>query len=325
MTVRILAVTMGDPAGIGGALTVQAWRALRATGPTFVALDDPERLAAIDPSLPLRVVTSPEQAAPVFAEALPVLPVRVAGDAPGDAKAAAAIASIELAGRLAVERAVAGLVTNPVSKTTLRVGGFAYPGHTEFLGAITGAPAPVMMLACPALRVVPVTIHLSLREAIAALNPAAIIGVARTTAAALRQDFGIANPRLAVTGLNPHAGEQGVMGAEEGDIIAPAVAALQAEGVLASGPWSPDTMFTPAARARYDVAICMVHDQALIPVKTLDMARAVNVTLGLPIIRTSPDHGSAFDIAGEGRGDPVSLLESIRLAARLAERRRDAV
>jgi 4-hydroxythreonine-4-phosphate dehydrogenase len=200
--------------------------------------------------------------------------------------------------------------------------GFAYPGHTEFLAALTGVPGQeIMMLASPLLRVVPVTVHVSLRDALESLRTAAIVAAARTTHGALRRDFGIDRPRLAIAGLNPHAGEQGALGGEEGTIIVPAIAALRAEGIEVSGPWPPDTMFTAAARARYDAAICMYHDQALIPLKTLDMDHGVNVTLGLPIVRTSPDHGTAYDIAGQGIADPTSLIAAIELAGVLAARR----
>ncbi len=316
-----LAITMGDPAGIGGELTVKAWLALRESGPVFVAVDDPARLAGV----PVRVVRSVSEVGD-FALALPVWPVALGAPAvpgrPDPANGAATVESIERAVRLAMAGEVGGVVTNPINKAALYATGFAYPGHTEFLGALTGAAgSPVMMLAAPALRVVPVTIHLGLRKALDALDAAAILAAARVTAAALARDFGIARPRLAVAGLNPHAGEQGTMGGEEIAFIAPAIAQLRSEGIDASGPWPPDTMFTEAARARYDVAICMYHDQALIPLKTLDMHRGVNVTLGLPIVRTSPDHGTAYDIAGSGRADPASLIEAIRLAASMATAR----
>ncbi len=320
-----LALTMGDPAGIGGELTLAAWRALRESGPVFAALDDPARLAAIDPGVTVREIGSIGEAASVFVDALPVLPVRLAAPArlgqPDPGNAQPVITSIERATHLAMEGAAGGVVTNPISKATLYGVGFAYPGHTEFLGALTGADRQVMMLVCPALRVVPITIHVSLRQALAMLTTEAIVTTSRITAEALRQDFGIDRPRLAMAGLNPHAGEDGAMGDEEQTIIGPAIAALRAEGIDVSGPWPPDTMFTEAARARYDVAMCMYHDQALIPLKTLDMTNGVNVTLGLPIVRTSSDHGTAFDIAGQGRADARSLIAAIRLAAELAERR----
>ncbi|MBN9562264.1 MAG: 4-hydroxythreonine-4-phosphate dehydrogenase PdxA [Alphaproteobacteria bacterium] len=319
-----LGVTMGDPAGIGGEILVRAWRALRADGPRFVALDDPERLARL--GAPIEVVGSPEQAATVFERALPVLPVPLAVPArpgqPDAANASAIVASIQRATTLAMRGEVGGIVTNPINKAVLYAAGFRHPGHTEFLAELTGVPGQeVMMLACPALRVVPVTIHVSLRDAIAGLTMERIVDVGRITAAALRQDFGIAAPRLAVAGLNPHAGEGGALGSEDAAIVAPAAAALRAEGIDAGGPWPPDTMFTEAARARYDVAVCMYHDQALIPLKTLDRDGGVNVTLGLPIVRTSPDHGTAYDIAGKGIASPASLIAALRLAAELAARR----
>jgi len=317
----MLALTMGDPAGIGGELTVSAWRALRHSGPAFTAIDDPARFSGV----PVRAVASLAEAAAVFPDALPILPQALAAapvpGRPDPANAAATIASIERAVRLAQAGEASAVVTNPISKAVLYAAGFPHPGHTEFLGALIQCPHPVMMLANDFLRVVPVTVHVSLRAALDGLTTVAIIGAARTTAAALRGQFGIASPRLAVAGLNPHAGEGGAMGDEEARLIAPAIAALGEEGIAVTGPHPPDTMFTPAARAGYDAAICMYHDQALIPLKTLDMASGVNVTLGLPIIRTSPDHGTAFDIAGQGRADPASLIAALRLAATLAGRR----
>jgi len=325
-----LALTMGDPAGIGGELTLRAWSMLRASGPAFAALDNPARLAALAGLLgldvPLRRIDAPEEATACFADCLPVLFIPLAAPArpghPDPANGPAVTASIELAARLAMERQVAGVVTNPISKITLYQSGFAYPGHTEFLGALTGAASPpVMMLVSPELRVVPVSVHVALRRALDLLDAGLIVAIARTAARALREDFDIERPRLAVAGLNPHAGEGGALGTEEETIIGPAIAALIDEGIAASGPWSPDTLFTQAARAGYDAAICMYHDQALIPLKTLDMANGVNVTLGLPIVRTSPDHGTAFDIAGLGRADPSSLIAALRLAAEIAARR----
>ena len=214
------------------------------------------------------------------------------------------------------------MVTNPINKSALYRAGFRHPGHTEFLGTLsaawTGEPGrPVMMLAGPELRAVPVTIHIPLHEVAAALSEEAIVETSRIVAADLKRRFGIPAPRLAVAGLNPHAGEGGALGSEEGAVIAPAVAALRAEGIAATGPHSADAMFHPAARAAYDAAICMYHDQALIPAKTLSFAETVNVTLGLAFVRTSPDHGTAFDIAGSGRADPSSLAAALRLAAEL--------
>ncbi len=315
---------MGDPAGIGGEIAAAAWRALRGTGPCFIAFDDPDRLAALD--VPVQVVAAPDQALDTFTTHLPVIPVPLAVPprpaAPDPANAPAILASIEQATALALGGTVGAVVTNPINKAALYRAGFRHPGHTEFLAELTGVPGrEVMMLACPGLRVVPVTVHLALRDAIAALSTEAIVAASRTTEAALRRDFGIAAPRLAVAGLNPHAGENGALGSEDDAIVAPAIAALRAEGIDATGPWPPDTMFSPAARPRYDAVLCMYHDQALIPLKTLDMDGGVNITLGLPIVRTSPDHGTAYDIAGKGIANPASLIAAIRLAAELAARR----
>jgi 4-hydroxythreonine-4-phosphate dehydrogenase len=325
-----LAVTMGDPAGIGGELTLRVWQALRRGSLRFAVLDDTDRLATLARSLSLDVpiarIATFEEAAQKFADALPVLHVPLAAAPrpghPDKANAQAVIASIERATRLALSGDAGGVVTNPINKAALYEAGFAYPGHTEFLAALTGAHGKqIMMLASPQLRVVPVTVHASLRQSIGMLTTEAIILATRTTANALRRDFGIARPRLAMAGLNPHAGEQGALGDEEDTIIGPAIASLRADGIDVSGPWPPDTMFTVSARQRYDAAICMYHDQALIPLKTLDMQHGVNVTLGLPIVRTSPDHGTAYDIAGQGIADPSSLIAAIELAATLAERR----
>jgi 4-hydroxythreonine-4-phosphate dehydrogenase len=323
-----IALTMGDPAGIGGELTLRAWLA-RTTAPFFV-LDDPERLAALAARMalpvPLCAIGAPSEAAGVFANALPVLPVRLAAPAPpgrpDPANAAAVISSIRQATEFALSGQAGAMVTNPINKAALYQAGFAHPGHTEFLAELTGVPGQeVMMLAAPALRVVPVTVHVSLREAIARLNTALILSVGRITAAALRRDFGIARPRLAVAGLNPHAGEQGALGTEDAQIVVPAIMALRNDGIDVSGPYPPDTMFTDHARAGYDVAICMYHDQALIPLKTLDVRHGVNVTLGLPIVRTSPDHGTAYDIAGTGTADATSLIAALEMAGEIVAQR----
>jgi 4-hydroxythreonine-4-phosphate dehydrogenase len=324
-----LALTMGDPAGIGGELTLRAWQALHRNGPCFVALDDPRRFASLGSDVPIKQVASAEAASAAFAEALPVLLVGLSATPklgyPDAANAKAVIGSIERAATLCLNGETSGMVTNPINKAALYDAGFAYPGHTEFLAALTGATGrQIMMLASPELRVVPVTVHASLRNSIAALSTEAIVAAAHTTAHALQREFGIAQPRLAIAGLNPHAGEQGALGDEENTIIGPAIAALRAAGIDVSGPWPPDTMFTARARSRYDAAICMYHDQALIPLKTLDMDRGVNVTLGLPIVRTSPDHGTAYDIAGKGIADPASLIAAIQLAAELGRRRANA-
>jgi 4-hydroxythreonine-4-phosphate dehydrogenase len=323
-----IALTMGDPAGIGGEITLRAW--LTHPGMNFVALDDPERLAGVAKTLgldvPIRVVENASDAAAVYQHSLPVLPVCLAEPAtpghPNLANAASVVTSIERATALCLAGEACAVVTNPINKAALYQAGFHYPGHTEFLAALTGAVGQqIMMLVSPHLRVVPVTVHASLRASIAMLTTRMIVDAARTTATALRRDFGLAQPRLAIAGLNPHAGEQGALGNEETTLIQPAIDALRAEAIDVAGPWPPDTMFTPTARQRYDVAICMYHDQALIPLKTLDMDHGVNVTLGLPIVRTSPDHGTAYDIAGKGVADPSSLLAALTLASELASRR----
>jgi 4-hydroxythreonine-4-phosphate dehydrogenase len=325
-----LAVTMGEPAGVGGELSLKAWQARRTGSRAFFVLDDPDRLAALARRLgidvPLREISGPGEAASVFSGALPVLAVRLGAPStpgrPDVANAAATIEAIERAVRFAQEGIVAGIVTNPIQKKTLQDAGFRHPGHTEFLAELAGGVDVAMMLACPQLRVVPVTIHLSLAEAVRALREEAIVRAGRITALGLRTLFGIERPRLAVAALNPHAGEQGAMGDEERRIIMPAIEALRREGIEASGPAPADTLFHAAARPAYDVALCMYHDQALIPIKTIDFAGGVNVTLGLPFVRTSPDHGTALDIAGTGRADPTSLLAAIDMADDMARRRR---
>jgi 4-hydroxythreonine-4-phosphate dehydrogenase len=313
---------MGEPAGIGFEITAAAWSALRGGSTPFFLIGDIRGIRGI----PVEEITSPDQAAPAFAEALPVLhrplpspitPCHIQPD-----HAAGVIAAIEDAVRFAKAGSASAVVTNPIQKASLYAAGFPHPGHTEFLGEIAGTGVPaVMMLASPMLRVVPITVHEPLSQAIARLTPELIITHARIAHAALIRDFGIAQPRLAIAGLNPHAGEAGTLGREEIDIIAPAIAALRAEGIDARGPMPPDTMFTAKARPGYDAAICLYHDQALIPIKALDMDGGVNVTLGLSIVRTSPDHGTALDIAGTGRADASSLIAAIRLAAEIAHRR----
>ncbi|HTZ70650.1 MAG TPA: 4-hydroxythreonine-4-phosphate dehydrogenase PdxA [Acetobacteraceae bacterium] len=319
-----IAISMGDPAGIGPEITAAAWRALRTCGPSFTVLADQALMRA--QGVPVRVVARPDAAG--FAAALPVVDVKLAAAVqagrPDAANAGSVIASIERAVRCTAAGEACAVVTNPISKAVLQAAGFPHPGHTEFLAELMGVTGQeVMMLAAPGLRVVPVTIHVALRHALDMLRTERIIAVARVTHAALRRDFGIAAPRLAVAGLNPHAGEEGRMGDEEQTMIAPAIAALRTEGIAVSGPWPPDTMFTETARQRYDAAICHYHDQALIPLKTLDMWGGVNVTLGLPIVRTSPDHGTAFDIAGKGVANPASLIAALRMADMIARNRNE--
>jgi 4-hydroxythreonine-4-phosphate dehydrogenase len=324
-----LAMTMGEPAGIGPELALRAWRELAGEGPPFFVIADPAALRDLARRLafpvPLAIVT-PGEAVGAFDRALPVVPLSVpAAAAPGrpdGAFAAATIQSIERAVRYVHSGEAGAVVTNPIAKHVLYEAGFEFPGHTEFLGRLSeqwGARAqPVMMLWSPELSVAPVTIHIPLADVPAALTRDLIVSTARIVATDLRKRFGIARPRLAVAGLNPHAGEGGAMGREEVETIVPAIAQLRAEGIEAAGPYPADTMFHAAARSRYDVALAMYHDQGLIPIKTLAFDKGVNVTLGLPFVRTSPDHGTAFDIAGKGLANPASLIEALRLAARLA-------
>jgi 4-hydroxythreonine-4-phosphate dehydrogenase len=281
--------------------------------------------------VPVQAIDGPGRAAAVFPEALPVVPVGGAVTAqpgrPDPADAPLVIAAIDRAVADVEAGRAAAIVTNPINKEALYAAGFRHPGHTEYLGELSARlcgvadATPVMMLVSSDLRVVPVTIHVALRDAIAALTRPIIVMTARITHDALKRDFAIARPRLAVAGLNPHAGEGGALGREDLDIVAPAIAELRAIGIDAKGPLAADTMFHAAARRNYDAALCMYHDQALIPIKTLDFDGAVNVTLGLPFIRTSPDHGTAFDIAGKGTARPDSLIAALRLAAQMAARR----
>jgi 4-hydroxythreonine-4-phosphate dehydrogenase len=327
-----LALTSGEPAGIGPDITLQAWlRRNELELPPFYLLGDCDLLRDRAKTLGLDIKLADvrvEEALATFADALPVVATgSVATARPGQpdgTSADAAIASI----RRAVDDVVTGragaVVTNPIAKSVLYQGGFHHPGHTEFLAELATAgghtPQPVMMLWSQALAVVPVTIHLPLRDVIARLSSDLIVTTARIVAADLKSRFGIARPRLVFSGLNPHAGEDGTLGTEELTIVAPAVDVLRDEGLDVRGPLPADTMFHDAARQTYDCAICMYHDQALIPIKTLAFDDAVNVTLGLPFIRTSPDHGTAFDIAGTGRANPSSLVAALRLAARMAAR-----
>ena len=333
MSARLpLALTQGDPSGIGPELAIAAYEAARADQslPRFALLSDPDlirrRAALLGKNIEIETCGI-DAALRVFDRALPVLPVdaRAVG-APGRpdvADAASTIESIERAVALVFGGRAGAVVTNPIAKEGLYRAGFAHPGHTEFLGELalrhTGRDVrAVMMLWAEELAVVPVTIHVPLADAPRLLARELIVETGRIVADDMRRRFGVEAPRLAVSGLNPHAGENGAMGREEVDTIAPAVAALVAAGVDATGPWPADTLFHAGARKTYDAALCMTHDQALIPIKTLAFDRAVNVTLGLPFVRTSPDHGTAFDIAGKGVANPTSLIEALRLAARLA-------
>jgi 4-hydroxythreonine-4-phosphate dehydrogenase len=325
-----LALTSGEPAGIGPDIAITAWlRRNELKLPPFYLLGDRGALADRAKVLGLKVEFAdirPEEALTAFAHALPVVATGQAATArpgrPDGTSADAAMASIRQAVADVVSGTASAVVTNPIAKNVLYRAGFRHPGHTEFLAelAATGGtpPQPVMMLWSPALAVVPVTIHVALREALAQLSTDLIVATARIVVKDLKARFGLARPRLAVSGLNPHAGEDGSLGTEDIEIVAPAVEILRRDGIEARGPLPADTMFHETVRKTYDCAICMYHDQALIPIKTIAFEDAVNVTLGLPFIRTSPDHGTAFDIAGTGKANPSSLIAALRLAARMA-------
>lgn len=323
MSLPPIALTCGEPAGIGLDLAPKAWAALL-DGPVFFLLGDPAHLP--DGSKWVEI-DDPAQATDAFTQGLPVLRHAFTGPrVPGVAQpahAADVLAVIERAVGYVQTGQASAVCTAPIHKKALKDGaGFAFPGHTEFLAHLAGVKDVVMMLASDMLRVVPVTIHIPLSQAPGALTPELLETTLRITDAALRRDFGLEQPRIAVAGLNPHAGEGGAMGHEDETVIAPVLERLKAEGLDLRGPLPADTMFHARARAVYDVAVCMYHDQALIPIKTLDFDRGVNVTLGLPFVRTSPDHGTAFDIAGTGQGEPGSLIEALKLAAQMAKARR---
>jgi 4-hydroxythreonine-4-phosphate dehydrogenase len=332
--VRPLVVTPGDPAGIGGEIALLALVRAKARVPCFAMIGDAAWLAALAQrlglSVPVKPIAALAEVAAIFPHALPVLHQGLAVPAepgkPDTRNAKAVIAAIDRAIELCLDGEAAAMVTNPIHKASLYAAGFEAPGHTEYLGlriaALTDTrPSPVMMLVIPGLRVVPVTIHLSLADAIRALSSALIAETARSVEQALRFDFGIEKPRLVVAALNPHAGEEGTLGREEREIVIPAVEQLKREGLSVRGPLPADSLFHGEARATYDAALCLYHDQALIPLKALDFEHGVNVTLGLPIVRTSPDHGTALKIAGQGRASPESFIAACALAAEIARRR----
>lgn len=331
MSLAPLALTMGEPAGVGGEIALKAWAHHRADLPVFFLIDDTARLADIarrfDIPCPVEKIAQPADAHAVYERALPVLtpqiplPTAPSLGTPSPATATAVVGAIDQAVALVTTGAASAMVTNPIDKSVLQDTGFAFPGHTEYLGHLAGVAQPVMMLLVEALKVVPVTVHVAIKDVAAALTTDAIVHCGRVTAAALARDFGRAQPRLAVAALNPHAGEKGKMGDEERRIIAPAVERLRADGIDVFGPAPADTLFHVAARDRYDAALCMYHDQALIPLKTLDFAGGVNMTLGLPFVRTSPDHGTAYDIATQGIADPSSLVAALRAAGATPSRR----
>lgn len=334
-----IAVTMGEPAGVGTEIIANAWKHFTQSSqkslsdnsaPAFFLIDDPQRLKAM--GLTIELITSAAQTRDIFSQGLPVLDVgHKTVASPGTIisdNAPAVIASIEMGVDLCLRGEASALVTNPIQKEALKSAGFEFPGHTEFLGHLTQhidfgtrQRGPVMMLAGPDLRTIPATVHQSLASVSSSLSTDHIVRIATVTAQSLHHDFGIPKPRLAIAGLNPHAGENGQFGPEETTIIAPAIDALLHAGIDVSGPLPADTLFHEDARAHYDAAICMYHDQALIPVKALDFHHTVNVTLGLPIIRTSPDHGTALDIAGKNKANPQSLISAITLADQMARRK----
>jgi len=333
----VMIMTMGDPAGIGPDTALEAWRQRRERNlPAFALIADigmlRERAHQLGYQLALEQIGAPREALAVFSRALPVLPVNLrAGVRPGQpdtANAAAVISAIEIAVASVKSGAADAIVTSPVAKDVLYRAGFNHPGHTEFLADLARhhwpglTCQPVMMLASAELKVVPTTIHIALQQVPAALNAKLIVATGRTLAHSLKNDFGIQTPHIAVCGLNPHAGENATMGAEDRDVIAPAIEDLRALGVDATGPHPGDTLFHASARATYDAVLAMYHDQALIPIKTLAFETAVNATLGLPFVRTSPDHGTAFAIAGSGKASPESLIAALKLAEQIAARRR---
>ncbi len=321
---------MGDSAGIGPEITAKAWAAREAEGlATFFAVGDPKAVRAVWNG-PIAQISDPREAVAAFADALPILPIGDTGPvvpgAPSLGTAHIALQSLEVATGLASAGAAGGLVTGPVSKAQLYAIGFTHPGQTEFVAERCGITADnaVMMLAGPTLRVVPITVHVPLALVPSLISPELIVAKGRVTARGLQRNFGIANPRLAFAGLNPHAGEGGAIGREEIDVLAPAIERLRAEGIDATGPFAADTLFHARARAGYDAALCLYHDQALIPIKTLHFDDGVNLTLGLPIVRTSPDHGTAFDIAGRDAAHPGAMIAAIKMAASAAQLRLEA-
>ena len=330
---QLIALTLGEPAGIGADIAIDAWLARRASEiPPFIFVGDAELIARRAKALGRNVrtvVTTPDRAVGMFSEALPCLEgeTRVTGT-PGTIAAPdtlAVIHSIRRAAMLVQAGEASAIVTNPIQKKALNAVGFEFPGHTEFLGALSrelfGKPSmPVMMLAGPGLRVVPVTVHIPLAKVPRELTTELIVKTGRVVANDLRARFGIPKPRIAVAGLNPHAGEEGMLGKEDAAIVRPAVETLKADGIDSTGPLPADTMFHAEARKTYDAALCMYHDQALIPIKTLAFDEAVNVTLGLPFVRTSPDHGTALAIAGTGKARATSLIAALKMAEALSQR-----
>lgn len=322
-----VALTLGEPAGIGGEISLKAWETLRNELPFFLIADAKHMQSLADQSgVPIKVISDPDEAPRVMPAALPVLdhplPAAVTAGEPNAQNAVEVVAMIKRAVDLTNTGKACAVTTNPIHKKILQDGaGFAFPGHTEYLASLAGVERPVMMLSAPELRVVPVTIHIAINQIAEVLDADLLEQTIRVTHKAMIDDLGISAPRIAVAGLNPHAGEGGAMGDEEITFITPTLEKLRAEGMNLTGPMSADTMFHAAARTRYDLAICMYHDQALIPIKTLNFSAGVNTTLGLPFIRTSPDHGTAFDIVGQNIANPQSLIEALRTATAMAKHR----
>lgn len=317
-------LTMGEPAGIGAEITLKSWQALRGNPDNcFAVLHDAEFLKKIDKNIPITVISNPNDAATAFSNSLPVLstPLGHSSDfgKPNPAHTPAIMRSIAEAVKFCQQGVARAMVTNPIHKANMQQGGFEFPGHTEYLAHLCGNKSkPLMMLVNPQLRVIPITVHMALKDVSAHLTQDKIHYAANIAHQALKRFFGLKSPRLVITGLNPHAGEDGAFGMEEQNIIAPAVAELRKQGITITGPLSADTLFFDQARQQYDLALCQYHDQALIPVKAIDFWNSVNVTLGLDIIRTSPDHGTALDIAGRNIARPDSMIAAIKLAAEMA-------
>jgi 4-hydroxythreonine-4-phosphate dehydrogenase len=323
MAPALLALTMGEPGGVAGEITVAAWKHFSQTGDlAFFVIGDKQLLTPFCPDSAISVIDKPDQAREVFGQALPVL-LNPVGETPvagvaSPKNAAAVLASIDKSVEFAMAGKVDGIVTNPIHKESLYDAGFSFQGHTDYLAHLAGGNDTVMMLSSKDLRTVPITVHIAIRDVATRLSKALIIEQTRKTAEGLAKWFGLAKPRIGVTGLNPHAGENGAMGDEEIHMIGPAIETLKQMGFDASGPLPADTLFHDEARRAYDVVMCMYHDQALIPVKTLGFHDGVNTTLGLPFVRTSPDHGTALGIAGKAIANPSSLIAALHQAAFMA-------
>tara|TARA_B100000508_G_C11448464_1_gene272681 strand:+ start:99 stop:1097 length:999 start_codon:yes stop_codon:yes gene_type:complete len=331
MSVKPLVITMGEPAGIGGELTIQAWKQRHDRSFTpFFALDCPDRLRGLDLDMPIKVINTPEEVLSVFDEALPVLPLQLA-EKPvlgqlNPKNSPAVIESIERAVTYCLNGEAGGVVTNPIHKAALYEAGFSHPGHTEFVGEICSQSCdkkitPIMMLVAKDLRVVPLTIHIPLKDVPQAVTADLLRHQCEIISKSLQTDFKITAPRIAIAGLNPHAGEDGKIGIEDRDVVEPAIKKMQDAGLNVTGPHPADTLFHEEARRKYDLAVGMYHDQVLIPLKTLDFHGGVNVTIGLPIVRTSPDHGTALDIAGKGIARADSLMNAIKMAEEMVNNR----